>query len=268
MSSARNLTLTLFGRFLRERGSWIAISHLVQLLEPLGIEPASTRTAVFRLKRDGLINADERSGLAGYALTPAGDAFFADGDLRIFQQPDGGEIKWVLATFSVPEAERNLRYRIRASLLDLGFGQLANGLLIAPAGRLDEAARRLTRENLDDRTRLWVAEHGPLGRLADVVSESWDLDLIRQRYEEVERIVGQATPEPRTDAEAFRHHVVAIDAWRSARYADPGLPHRVLGPTWPEPFARTAFSERDAELYPRSVAHLEATAPTLKRSVA
>lgn len=268
MSSARDLTLTLFGRFLRERGSWIAISHLVQLLEPLGIEPASTRTAVSRLKRDGLISADERSGLAGYALTSAGEAFFADGDLRIFQQPDAGEIRWVLATFSVPEAERNLRYRIRASLLDLGFGQLANGLLIAPAGRLDEAARRLTREKLDDRTRLWIAEHGPLGRLADVVSESWDLDLIRERYGQVERIVGQGTSEPRSDAEAFRDHVIAIDAWRAARYADPGLPHQVLGPTWPEPFARSTFSRRDAELYPRSIAHLEATAPTFKRSVA
>ena len=54
MSSARNLTLTLFGRFLRERGSWIAISHLVQLLEPLGIEPASTRTMATLHLLDGM----------------------------------------------------------------------------------------------------------------------------------------------------------------------------------------------------------------------
>ena len=266
MSSARDLTLTLYGRFLRERGSWIAISHLVRLLEPLGADPASTRSAISRLKRDGLLDADERSGLAGYALTPAGDAFFADGDRRIFDQPNEDGVAWVLASFSVPEAERNLRYRIRATLLDLGFGQLGNGLLIAPAARLDEAARRLQRERLADRTRLWKAEHGPLGRLADVVTEAWDLDTIRERYDAVERLTRRPIPATLSDADAFERHVAAIDAWRAARYADPGLPNRVMGPGWPEPFARDAFARLDEELRPRSIAHLDATAPQPKRS--
>lgn len=266
MSSARDLTLTLYGRFLRERGSWIAISHLVHLLEPLGADPASTRSAISRLKRDGLVDADERSGLAGYALTPAGEAFFADGDLRIFDHPSDGEVRWVLATFSVPEAERNLRYKIRATLLDLGFGQLGNGLLIAPAARLEEAARRLTRENLAERTRLWVAEHGPLGRLSDVVTESWDLDMIRERYDAVERLACHPIPPELSDAAAFERHVAAIDAWRAARYADPGLPHKVMGHRWPEPYAREAFASLDEALRPRSIAHLDATAPQPKRS--
>lgn len=266
MSSARDLTLTLYGRFLRERGSWIAISQLVRLLEPLGVDPASTRSAISRLKRDGLVEADERSGLAGYALTRAGDAFFADGDLRIFDHPSEDDSAWVLATFRVPEAERNLRYRIRATLLDLGFGQLGNGLLIAPVARLDEAARRLRRENLADRTRLWRAEHGPLGHLADVVTEAWDLDLIRERYAAVERLARQPIPTGLSDAAAFERHVAAIDAWRAARYADPGLPNRVMGPEWPAPFARDAFAALDDVLRPRSIAHLDATAPQPKRS--
>ena len=88
MSSARDLTLTLYGRFLRERGSWIAISQLVRLLEPLGVDAASTRSAISRLKRDGLVDADERSGLAGYSLTPVGEAFFADGEVRVHLKRD------------------------------------------------------------------------------------------------------------------------------------------------------------------------------------
>ncbi|NEE37388.1 PaaX family transcriptional regulator, partial [Streptomyces sp. SID7982] len=66
---------------------------------------------------------------AGYALSPDARQLLDDGDRRIYRHPapslaDG----WVLAVFSVPEAERSKRHVLRSRLARLGFGTAAPGV--------------------------------------------------------------------------------------------------------------------------------------------
>jgi len=198
MPSARDWILVLYGCFVRtperqarrgtdpKAGGWVAAAHLVALLESLDTDAASTRTALHRMKRAGFLAAESRDGAAGYRLTAAGQEFFADGDRRVLERETGergDEGSWVLASFSVPESQRRMRYRIRARLLDLGFGQESAGLLIAPVGLLAEAERVLEREGFDERVSLWVGRYGGPGDLAEVIRRAWDVDGLSRRYD-------------------------------------------------------------------------------------
>ncbi len=76
-----------------------------------------------------------RGRLGGVRALPDARQLLDDGDRRIYRHPapslDDG---WVLAVFSVPEAERSKRHVLRSRLARLGFGTAAPGVWIAPGG--------------------------------------------------------------------------------------------------------------------------------------
>src|ERR1700761_1046309 len=110
--------MTFFGAFLRSLGGWIAVADLIALMSELGLDEQAVRSSVSRLKRRGGIASERRGGAAGYVLTPAGEAILRAGDARIFgsRNPQPG---WILVVFSIPEAQRALRHRLRAGLAGL-----------------------------------------------------------------------------------------------------------------------------------------------------
>lgn len=264
MVSARDWILVLFGRFIRARGGWVSVRQLVEMLDALGSDAASTRTAVSRMKRSGFIAAETRDTLAGYRLTEDGEVFFADGDRRVVERsvPDG---RWVLASFSVPESQRKVRYQIRTRLTDLGFGQESAGLLLAPAGLTAEAERTLRRAQLDSWVSLWVADFGSLGDISEVVSRTWDLDRLGSGYalyvsnasDALERSHGD-------DADVFVQYMRLNNAWRELRYLDPGLPADACGDRWPQPRAADLAEEVERRLRPAADRHYDAVTAGLR----
>src|SRR4051812_49904395 len=129
----RSLLMTFFGAFLRRLGGWIAVADLVALMGDLGLDEQAVRSAVSRLKRRGVIAPERRAGAAGYRLTPRGEAILEAGDARIFGRDGGGGEEWLLVVFSIPEARRALRHKLRARLQWLGLGAVAARVWIAPA---------------------------------------------------------------------------------------------------------------------------------------
>ena len=55
----------------------------------------------------------------------------------------------MLAVFSVPEADRHLRHRLRTELSWLGFGTVSPGVWIAPRPLADPTRALLTDAGLD-----------------------------------------------------------------------------------------------------------------------
>ena len=87
-------------------------------------------------------------------------AILREGDRRIFRREravlgDG----WLLAVFSVPEAERQKRHVLRSQLARLGFGTAAPGVWIAPAHLHDATVGALRRLGLDGYADLFRADH-------------------------------------------------------------------------------------------------------------
>ena len=222
------------------------MADLLELLAAFGIADASARSALSRMKGHGELNALSRDGVRGYALTAEAEEWFADGTNRIMKGPSATATdEWVLASFSVPEDERQVRYRIRSRLQDLGFGQLSGGLMIAPATIAEETARALERTRITDYVNLWRARHLGFASLTDVVADAWDLPAIDSAYQAYFALVDDLDAREATADEqaCFVRYVIHINAWRELPFLDPGLPTDLLPRGWPAEKARARFTQ-------------------------
>ncbi|MFF8827967.1 PaaX family transcriptional regulator C-terminal domain-containing protein [Streptomyces sp. NPDC015131] len=244
----RSLIVSLYGAYGRTPDNApLPVAELIRLLAVLGVDAPSVRSSVSRLKRRGLLVPRRTpDGAAGYALSEDARQLLDDGDRRIYAagEPSGDE-GWVLAVFSVPEAERNKRHLLRSRLARLGFGTAAPGVWIAPAALYEETRHTLQRLQLDPYVDLFRGEHLGFPATAEAVGRWWDLAAIAKLYEEFldrHEPVLRAWParEPSPE-EAYRDYLLALDSWRRLPYADPGLPAALLPAGWPGGRAAAVF---------------------------
>src|SRR5262249_12016162 len=150
---------------------WMSVASLVGLLSGLGVDEPAVRSAVSRLKRRQILHASRRDGAAGYELSESATAILREGDHRIFRRErarlaDG----WLLAVFSVPEADRHNGPLLRSQLARLGFGTAAPGVWVAPAHLEGATAEMLARLNLREYADLFRADHLAFGDLSEKIS--------------------------------------------------------------------------------------------------
>ena len=261
----RHLIVTVYGLYARSDGGWLSVAALIRLLAELGVDEPAVRSAISRLKRRGILEAQRQEGSAGYRLSAEALAILREGDARIFRQrraalADG----WLLAVFSVPEAERHRRHVLRSELTRLGFGMVAPGVWIVPAHPQDATADTLRRLGLDAYADLFHADHLAFGDPADKIRRWWDLDDLERRYEAFIRAYEPVLARLRRGgsyggAEAFAQYVRVLTDWRQLPYLDPGLPGELLPEGWAglraagEFFALRSMLEEPARAYVTSV---------------
>ncbi len=258
----RSLIVSFFGLYAREVGGWVAVSDLVRLLGRLDVDEASVRMAISRLKRGGWLLARRVGAVAGYTLSPSAWEMLAEGDRRIYRRrvadPADG---WVLAVFSVPEAQRHKRHLLRSRLARLGFGNAASGVWIAPAHLREEAESALRRLGLDEYVSLFEARYLAFGELRAMVASWWDLAGLDRMYggyvRAYEPVLASWARRRRVDpAAAFVDHLQAADAWRRMPYLDPGLPVELVPEDWSGTRAAEVFFRLHATLAEPAVTHV------------
>jgi phenylacetic acid degradation operon negative regulatory protein len=234
----RHLIVTVYGLYARSGGGWLSVAALIRLLAELGVDEPAVRSAISRLKRRGILEARRQDGAAGYQLSAAAQAILREGDARIFRRRRAAlDDGWLLAVFSVPEAERHRRHVLRSELTRLGFGMVAPGVWIVPAHPGDTTAETLRRLGLDAYADLFHADHLAFGDPADKIRRWWDLDELERRYSAFSQAY-----EPVLDRlerggacrgeEAFAEYVRVLTDWRQLPYLDPGLPSELLPEGW------------------------------------
>lgn len=237
--SPGSLIVSFAGSYLRELGGWIAVADLIRCLEGVRLSDPSVRQALVRLKSRGFLAAVRRSGVAGYQLTEEGLNDLVTGDRRIFRHPETTvEQGWVLAVFSVPEADRNLRHRLRTELSWLGFGTVSPGVWIAPRPLAEPTRNLLQVAGLDGYVTWFGAHH-----LTDIdVATWWDLPALSEQYAAFLADHQGALAHPEVpDDQAFAGYLRLIDQWRLFPRLDPGLPAPLLPPEWPAGAAWEVF---------------------------
>lgn len=262
----RDWILDVFGSFVRDFGGWIAVADLLELIGSLGVSESSGRAALSRMKTQDELLATARGRVRGYALTEPAENWFEDGTSRILKGlPDHvDDSSWIIAAFTVPESERSIRYQIRTRLQNLGFGQLAGGLMLAPAAILSETERALERSGLSRHVELWKSQHVGSTPLEEMVRSAWDLDAIDSAFREYLTLADEleARTNVKSDEDAFVRYMVNINAWRELPFLDPGIPGRYLPDGWPAIDARAAFTRISAEYKPFAWRHFVRTAST------
>ena len=138
----------------------------------------------------------------------------------------------MLVVFSVPEAERDKRHQLRATLSRMGFGTAAPGVWVAPGHLHDEAARTLARLGLQSYADLFCAHHSAFGALRDKIGQWWDLPAIDAECARVRRAAQRPALPAESPRAAFRTYVPLLTDWRRLPYLDPGLPLDLLPRPW------------------------------------
>lgn len=238
----RTLLVEFLGAFVRRQQGWAPVSAMVSLMGELGLDGASVRTLVSRLKSRGWLEPDKRARISGYRLTETALASLAEGDEVVWRarQEVSLDQGWVLVTFSVPESERAKRHLLRSRLTGLGFGNIGPGVWIAPARMLQPARSLLSRLQLLEFVDLFTAQVAPGGdspeALAALIARGWDLAELDAEYHAFLRdqqpLAQCWQQQPGSDREAFRTYALALNQWRQLPFKDPGLPQELLGPDW------------------------------------
>jgi phenylacetic acid degradation operon negative regulatory protein len=254
----KTLILDIYGRYRSQFQGWLAVSDLVELMAVLGVDEQAVRSAVSRMSRRGLLRKEVRGGVRGYATTPEADALFDEADRRIYVslEPARAEEGWVLASFSMPESERDKRHALRSKLMWLGMGIASSGLWIGPRRLLPVLVDAVKDLGFEEYVDVFAATHEGLGDLSELVSRCWDLEALARSYE---AFLADHSPtltalrrrrSPVRPREAFGTYTLVLHDWRKFPYLDPGLPPDLLPRAWPGRAASELFHELRARLEP------------------
>jgi phenylacetic acid degradation operon negative regulatory protein len=259
----RRLIVSLYGLYSRDRGGWLSVASLVRLMADLGVDGQAVRSAVSRLKRRGLFEAERVDRAAGYRLSATGAEILAEGDSRIFDRRRGQAADgWLLVVFSVPESERDKRHQLRSQLTRLGLGTVAPGIWIAPAHLQGAVSAVLERTGLLTFTELFHSRHVGDRPAADSVRAWWDLEALRSQYADfVDRerpVLQRWERHGGKPVEAFEDFVRVVTIWRRLPYLDPGLPLDALPPQWEGVEAEELFAALRMRLEGPAREHVDA----------
>lgn len=259
----QHLIVTVYGLYARNQDGTFAVADLIQLLGDLGVESAGVRSSVSRLKKRGVLVSLKRGGSAAYKLSPELEDVFSAGDERIFAPRRAHkDDAWLLASFSVPEAQRHLRHKLRTILTRVGCGQVSPGLWIAPGNLADEVEQQLRRAELMEYVDLFKATHLTGGHIDEKVGQWWDLPSLEALYTDFlarhqpvlqrwEKHAGEAES-PELLKQAFADYVPMVTQWRRLPYMDPGLPEEYLPDNWHGLAAQELFTKLHSLLGPKA----------------
>jgi phenylacetic acid degradation operon negative regulatory protein len=238
----------------------IPAAVLLDVLEGAGIAPATTRATLNRMSNRGLLEGVRNGRAISYALTDSGIEVLREAAGRVhsphpFQAQGSG---WTLVTFSVPEGQRQLRHRLRATLTWAGFAPLRDGLWVAP-GTIDLSAalHPLQHELPEGALTGFVAHEVPGFEMGEAVESAWQLDAIRAAHEEF-GAEWRTPPAESGPTPALTTRTALVADWLALLRADPGLPSRYLGPSWPADDSTEIFRARQRELADPSTRELAA----------
>ncbi|MGV8873733.1 MAG: PaaX family transcriptional regulator C-terminal domain-containing protein [Rhodococcus sp. (in: high G+C Gram-positive bacteria)] len=248
--SATSLVRTVLGAYVRPLGGWFAISEFVVWMDALGVPSESTRIAVTRLKKKGIVESSTYEGRTGYRITAQADTMFSRGDDRIFgfrRMADGDPFR--LISFTIPETQRAARHQLRRRLTGIGCGTVSPGLWIAPEYLAPEASAIVDALELSQYVTTFVAsEIAPPATLRESAAQWWDLAGIADRhraflttYDSEVRV-----QDPR---DAFVTFAPLLDEWRVIPYVDPGLPPSMTPEDWPGTRAVATFETARERYY-------------------
>ncbi|PQZ87703.1 transcriptional regulator [Arthrobacter sp. MYb227] len=260
------LIVSLFGLYARQHGGGLQVATIISLMEDIGVGSTGTRSSISRLKKRGVIESIQVNGRSGYSLAESVIETFIEGDERIFH-PHRAEVgdPWLLATFTVPESQRNIRHKIRSSLVRMGFGSVTPGLWIAPGHLRDEVLAYFARRKLNEFLEFFMADHVGGADLRQNIGSWWDLPALDSLYSDflahnselftAWKNQAELSESYEIDERAFADYLVLVTQWRRLPYLDPGLPTNYLPDDWNALEAESLFQQLHAILAPRAERH-------------
>jgi phenylacetic acid degradation operon negative regulatory protein len=250
----RSLILDIFGDYLPVVGAEVRAGDLVKMLGALGIEPATTRMTLSRLRQEGWFATRRIGRETQYRLSPQLLEILEEGRKRIFAPyQESWDGVWTQMVFQLPESDRSLREQFKKRLSWLGFGPLTPSTWMSPRRQRSQApALRAEFPGVDIDALECRTDDVEDDR--SLTRRCWDLARLNADY--VEFLAGHrhlaaaaSTFDGRT---AFVTRIAMASTYRHFPFRDPSLP-KVLRPVgWQGAVAHEFFLEMHDVLAPRA----------------
>ncbi len=234
---AGSLITTVFGDAIAPRGGTVWLGSLIRVMQDFGISERLVRTSVFRLAKDGWLQADQVGRRSYYSLTKEGRERFEQATNRIYGTPgkdwDG---EWCLLLLSGLDAAS--KERVRKECGWLGFGPMSADVLAQPSPDLAELQQTLHRLGVSEQL---VVMRGKTIRsdpaMRELTRNCWSLDDIDARYstfaERFRPLMKALAETPAlTEKSAFVVRTLLIQEYRKILLRDPQLPAALLPAGW------------------------------------
>lgn len=126
---AWSLVVTVFGDAVQQRGGRIATLRLQHLLERVGVEAGTLRTALSRLTQDGWVLRDREGRNSFYRLSKSAQTEITAASADIYAAPVDGKIReWVMAS---------------GDITPLGGIEVGSNTWLLPAGNLPDLSNHV-----------------------------------------------------------------------------------------------------------------------------
>ncbi len=234
--SSTTLVFTLFCDVVTQHGGEIWLGSVIYALAPLGINERLTRTAVFRLVKEGWLKSRKQGRRSYYRLTQTGINYYQRAAKRIYanNKPEWDGIWTLLFVALVPDEKRDALHR---GLSWLGYGRMAAGVYALPFSNHPPLEELLMDLDLEDSIVHMQATTENAESLQKLVMARWKLRNLRQRYkdfsshyEPVRQAIQSKTTS--TDHSLFLLRVLLIHEYRRVLLSDPELPAAMLPAHW------------------------------------
>jgi phenylacetic acid degradation operon negative regulatory protein len=240
-----SVIITVFGDAIVPRGGSVWLGTLVRFFAALGSNDGVVRTAMSRLAADGWLERSRVGRNSFYHLTEKGRVTFREATAHIYGAHARGWNGHFEMLFIGNARERE---SMRPQLLTAGFGTVAPGVWIAPAGT---PVPRLARGVLH------LDASCDLATARKLAQQCWPLERTAGAYA---RLLTLFTPlataldaaMPIAEIDAFIARILLIHEYRRVILRDPTLPPELLPPAWTGVAARELVSRLYHRLLPAS----------------
>ena len=259
-----SLLVTIFGDSILPRGGAIALSSLIALGEPFGLNERLVRTASARLAKEGWLEGRRIGKLSEYQLSAGGRERFADATKRIYSAADHTwSGRWTVIV--IPAMRAADRKELREELTWRGFGELSTGVFAHPEVEARALRQHLRASGLLAKVIIFDANLADPDDAQKLVTLGWDLEELGTRYQ---RFVKRFERVQQTFARfgafdplgAFIVRTLLIHEYRRLHLRDPLLPPRLLRANWPGIQAADVCRDIYSRVFSASEAHLSAVA--------
>jgi phenylacetic acid degradation operon negative regulatory protein len=257
----RSLVLNLFGDYLRYAGGEIKLGELTELMMAFGMEPATVRVSMSRLKQEGWFTTRKEGRETAYVLSERMLDVLVHGRPRIFrrkEEPWAG--RWTMVIYQVPESDRAVREQLRKQLAWSGFGQLSPSTWLAPHNLSSEAKEIASQYESARIDVLWCGSDDTVAA-RDLAARCWDLVSLGRDYAgflaTYEHLDNESANSRKNGRQALVERTRITDDFRRFPFRDPELPQELQPTDWPGPAAFKLFSRVHEQLGPQARTFVE-----------
>lgn len=264
----QSMLFTIFGEYVRHYGKDIWVGSLTKLLGEFGMTEQAVRAAISRMLRQGWLESKKVGNRSYYSMSVRGKKRLDEAAERIYKVESNGswDGKWCIASYTIPEDQRNLRDQFRKELSFMGFGMLSISTWISPNDLVDRVKEMTEGYGIKDYVEIFQATHLGWSEAKNLVSKCWNLDEINQAYKDFidnyqsqyEDFVEKTSKgQEISDSYCFVEKSNLVHTYRKFLFIDPDLPNELLPNIWLGGEADQLFKNYYQLLHPGAVRFFE-----------